>query len=220
MPEISPEIGFFTIVSSIFFILNAAGQLPLFLALLSKFDQKKQIRIITREFLIGLFILLLFTFFGDEILAVLGISRPIIAIAGGILLLLLSLTMIFPKSVDTPVEKLPQEPMIVPLAIPLIAGPGAMTMVMLYSHETGNNFLVAGAVFCAWLVSFAIVLAGSFIKKILGEKGLTAIERLGGMIICLLGVQMFTSGSLLLIDEYFGLRASPKMIQESNTPRN
>lgn len=208
MQNVSPEIGFFTILTSVFFVINATGQVPLFLALLSKFDEKRQFRIITREFLIALLILLLFTFFGDEILTILGISRPIIAIAGGVLLLLISLGMIFPKPGDAVVEQLPQEPMIIPLAMPLIAGPGTITTVMLYSHETGNALLVAGAAFCAWLPSLLIILAGSMIKKILGEKGLLAVERLGGMLICLIGIQMFTSGTLLLIDEYFGIRSN------------
>lgn len=199
----APEIGFFTILTSLFFVLNATGQIPLFLALLSKFDQKRQFRIITREFTIALGILLLFTFFGDDILVILGISRPIIAVAGGVLLFLISLSMIFPKSNEAEAKHLTQEPMIIPLAMPLIAGPGAITTVMMYSHETGNGLLVAGAALCAWAPSLLIILAGSLIKKILGEKGLLAVERLGGMLICLIGMQMFTSGTLLLVNEYF-----------------
>lgn len=202
----TPDIGFFTIAASIFFILNATGQIPLFLALLSKFDQKRQFWIIAREFFIALLILFLFTFCGDEILNLLGISRPIIAIGGGILLFLISLGMIFPKKNDQPAAQLAQEPMIIPLAIPLIAGPGAITTVMMYAHETANAPLVALALLAAWLPSLLIVLAGSLIKKILGEKGLLAVERLGGMLICLIGIQMFTSGAFLLVSEYFSIQ--------------
>jgi multiple antibiotic resistance protein len=201
----TPEIGFFTILTSLFFVLNETGQIPLFLALLSKFDQKRQYRIIIREFSIALVILLLFTFCGDEILTILGISRPIIGIAGGILLLIISLGMIFPKSNGSTTEQLTQEPLIIPLAMPLITGPGAITTVMLYAHETGSSLLVASAAFAAWLPSLLIVLAGSLIKKILGEKGLLAVERLGGMLLCLIGVQMLMSGSLLLINNYFSI---------------
>ena len=141
MPAISPEIGFFTIFTSLFFVFNATGQIPLFLALLAKFDQKQQTRIIIREFLIALAILLLFTFAGDEILSILGISRPIIAIAGGILLLIISLGMIFPKNGDTQTQQLTQEPLIIPLAMPIITGPGVITTVMMYSHETGLSLI-------------------------------------------------------------------------------
>src|SRR5476649_2399130 len=93
--------SFSTIAFTIFFVLNATGQIPLFLALLARFSHKKQLKIIVREMLIALVILLLFTFFGDWILKVLGISRPIIAVAGGVLLFIISLTMIFPKPETT-----------------------------------------------------------------------------------------------------------------------
>lgn len=204
--NIPEDASFFTIAAAIFFVLNATGQIPLFLAMLSRFDQKRQMKIITREMIIALLILLLFTFFGDGVLRILGISRPIIGIAGGVLLFLISLTMIFPKSVSDGAEKaLTQEPMIIPLAIPVITGPGAITAVMLYAHETGSALLVGTAAFAAWVPSLIILLLGSYIKQILGEKGLVAVERLGGMLVCLIGVQMLTNGTLQLIKEYFSI---------------
>lgn len=204
--NIAPDAGFFTIAAAIFFVLNATGQIPLFLAMLARFDQKRQLKIITRELIAALVILLLFTFFGDMILRILGITRPIIAIAGGVLLFLISLSMIFPKAVADAGEKaVAHEPMIIPLAIPVITGPGAITTVMLYAHETGSALLVAGAAIAAWIPSLIILLLGSYIKQILGEKGLVAVERLGGMLVCLIGVQMLTNGILLLVKEYFSI---------------
>src|SRR5271154_6597876 len=108
--DIAPDTSFFKFVTTLFLVLNATGQIPLFLALLAPFDHKRQMRIILRELTIALTILLLFTFCGDLILEVIGISRPIIGIAGGILLFLISLGMIFPKAVKDPMEKLSQEP--------------------------------------------------------------------------------------------------------------
>ncbi len=204
--NVAPDAGFFTIAAAIFFVLNATGQIPLFLAMLARFDQKRQLKIITRELVVALAILLLFTFFGDAVLRILGISRPIIAIAGGVLLFLISLTMIFPKTVaEDPTKAVTHEPMIIPLAIPVITGPGAITTVMLYAHETGSAALVAGAAFAAWVPSLIILLLGSYIKQILGEKGLVAVERLGGMLVCLIGIQMFTSGTLNLVKDYFSI---------------
>ncbi|MBI3508998.1 MAG: MarC family protein [Chlamydiia bacterium] len=202
--KISPETSFLSMASSIFFVLNATGQIPLFLGLLARFDQKRQLRIIVRELTIALGILLLFTFAGDTILQLLGITQPIIAIAGGALLFLISLGMIFSKSGDGE-KALHREPLIIPLAMPVIAGPGAITTVMVFAHETANPFLVSGAVFSAWVLSLIILLAGSLIKQILGEKGLVAVERLGGMIVCLIGVQMLTSGILALVSQYYNL---------------
>jgi len=200
--NIGPETSFFTISVAIFLVLNATGQIPLFLALLARFDHMRQIKIICRELSIALVILLLFTFCGDKLLNILGISRPIIGMAGGILLFLISLTMVFPHKKSSE-ETLTQEPVIIPLAIPIITGPGAIATVMLYAHETGNPWLVGAAAFAAWVPSLIIILLGSYIKKLLGEKGLTAIERLGGMLVCLIGVQMFASGTLLIVKEFF-----------------
>jgi multiple antibiotic resistance protein len=194
--------SFTTIAFTIFFVLNATGQIPLFLAMLGRFDHKRQLKIITRELCVALLILLLFTFFGDWILKVLGISRAVIAAAGGILLFLISLTMIFPKP-SNGTEALTQEPMIIPLAIPVITGPGAITMVMTYAHETGRPAMVAAAAFCAWVPSLIILLLGSYIKGILGERGLIAVERLGGMLVCLIGLNMFTTGMLHIVKEFF-----------------
>ncbi|PIS02682.1 MAG: hypothetical protein COT85_01230 [Chlamydiae bacterium CG10_big_fil_rev_8_21_14_0_10_42_34] len=205
--NIAPDAGFLTIAAAIFFVINATGQIPLFLAMLARFDQKRQLMIIFRELTVALVILLLFTFFGDDILMVLGITRPIIAIAGGVLLFLISLMMIFPAPTDGEDKALKSEPMIIPLAIPVITGPGAITTVMLYAHETGSAFLVAGATFAAWVPSLLILLLGSYIKQLLGEKGLVAVERLGGMLVCLIGVQMLTNGILLLVKEYFQIAA-------------
>ncbi len=190
--------------AAIFFVINATGQIPLFLALLAPFPEVRQRQIIVRELLIALVVLLLFTFFGDIILELLGITRPIIGIAGGILLFLISLGMIFPAPQNVE-HRMIHEPLIIPLAIPVIAGPGAITAVMLYAHETGHPLSVSGAVFMAWLPSIALLLAGSLIKRLLGERGLVAIERLGGMLVCLIGIQMLSSSLILLIQEQFRL---------------
>lgn len=204
METVSQSV-FLNMAASVFFVLNATGQIPLFLALLGKFDQKRQIKIITRELLIALAILLSFTFFGDWILKILGISRPIISIAGGVLLFIISLSMIFPKQSETQTA-LNQEPMIIPLAIPVIAGPGAISAVMLYAHETSAPLMVSLAVLVAWVPSLIILLLGSYIKKILGERGLVAVERLGGMLVCLIGVSMLTRGVLDMVNDFFNIQ--------------
>jgi len=193
--------SFSTIAFTIFFILNATGQIPLFLALLGRFTHKRQLQIITREMIIALVILLLFIFFGDWILKVLGISRPVISVAGGVLLFIISLTMIFPKPDNT--EQLKTEPMVIPLAIPVITGPGAITTVMTYTQVTGEPMTVAFAAFAAWLPSLIILLLGSYIKKLLGEMGMIAVERVGGMLIALIGTNMIITGVLTLIRDFF-----------------
>jgi multiple antibiotic resistance protein len=194
---------FYSRVLSLFLVLNAIGNIPLFIGLLKKYDPRRQRQIITRELLIALFILIIFSLFGESILRILGISQPIIGIAGGTLLFLISLGMIFPKAL--PKDLPPREPMIVPFAIPIIAGPGAITSVMIFSEQVQNNWLMIAIIICAWLPSTLILLAASNIKYLIGEKGVTAVERLGGMLICLFAVQMFTSAVFTLINLKYGI---------------
>jgi len=183
--------------TSLFFVLNSLGNVPFFVGILSGYSIKRQRRIIVREMLIALFILLIFNFFGEEILSVLGINRCVMGIAGGTLLFLISLTMIFPKAKTL---KVPQrEPFIFPLALPAVAGPGAITAVMIYSQQVASPLMMVLPIFGAWFCTALVLLASSNIKLFLGQKGLTACERLGGMIISLIAVQMFTQGILELV---------------------
>jgi multiple antibiotic resistance protein len=183
--------------TSLFFVLNSLGNVPFFVGILSEYPLKRQRKIIAREMVIALFILLLFNFFGEEILGVLGIDRCVMGIAGGTLLFLISLTMIFPKPKTL---KVPQrEPFIFPLALPAVAGPGAITAVMIYSQQVTNPLWMVVPIFIAWLCTALVLLASSNIKLFLGQKGLTACERLGGMIISLIAVQMLTQGVVELI---------------------
>ena len=114
----------FAMTLSLFFVLNSLGNVPLFVGLLGRFTVKKQRRIICRELVIALGILLLFNFFGDNLLKMLGISQPCLGVAGGTLLFIIALGMIFPRTSDS-VEVKETEPMIVPLATPIVAGPGS-----------------------------------------------------------------------------------------------
>ncbi len=186
-----------SVATSLFFVLNSLGNVPFFVGILAEYPVKRQRRIIAREMLIALFILLLFNFFGDQILSVLGIDRCVMGIAGGTLLFLISLTMIFPKPKTL---KVPQrEPFIFPLALPAVAGPGAITAVMIYSQQVGSSLWMVVPIFVAWACSALVLLASSNIKLFLGQKGLVACERLGGMVISLIAVQMFTSGIVELM---------------------
>jgi multiple antibiotic resistance protein len=192
------------VVFSLFLVLNSVGGIPMFVSLLSKYDVKKQRRIISRELLIGLVILLLFNFFGDNILEMMGISQPIIGIAGGTLLFIIALGLIFPRQNDKKQElSTRQEPYIVPLAVPLVAGPGSIATVMVYAEQLQNPWLMTAIILMAWIPSYLILMASSNIKYFLGTKGLIACQRLGGMLICLIAVKMFTSGIMVLLQQAF-----------------
>lgn len=186
-------MGISSIVFGLFVIINVLGNIPLYIALLARFEPAHQRKILLREMLIAFGILLGFCFFGNHLLTLLGISAPIISIAGGTLLFLIALMMIFPKHEEN--SRPPtHEPYVFPLATPIIAGPGSITAVMVYSHQLENNWLMTLAIFLAWAPSLAIVLLSSHFKKLLGDKGLIACERVGGMLITLMAVQMIIQG--------------------------
>ncbi|MBS3904848.1 MAG: MarC family protein [Simkania sp.] len=193
--------SFSAIAISLFLVLNSIGCIPFFIGLLSNSTPKRQRQIVLREMLIALSILLVFTFFGNEILSLLGISEAIIGIGGGLLLFIIALGMIFPKTEEPHAPK--QEPMIIPLAVPLIAGPGTISAVMVYAEHSQRPILVAAALICAWIVSLAVLLLSSNIKYCLGEKALTAFAKFGGMLLTLISVQMFTQGLISLIKQNF-----------------
>jgi len=195
--------GFWETAIYIFFVFNSLGMIPAFISLLARFDHKKQVKIIIRELLIALVVLLAFTFFGNVILNSLAISTSTIGIAGGILLVIIALNLIFPKVEHPSKADVPgKEPFIIPLAIPGLAGPGSITALMVFSTQT-SPVVASGAFILAWIPSLIVILCASFIKKILGEKGIIAVEKLGGMILCFIGIETFMNGVVTIIKLHF-----------------
>ncbi|MBI5274483.1 MAG: MarC family protein [Chlamydiales bacterium] len=186
-------MNFWTAVISLFLVLNAIGCIPLFVGLLVKFNAKKQRAIIIREMLLALLILILFGLFGEKILNVLNINKSIIEIAGGFLLVLVAVRMLFPLEKQE-IDSLDHEPILVPLAVPTIAGPGAITTTIIIHHALGNAGLVMSVIFIAWFFSLIILLAASTIKYVLSDRGMIGLERFGGMIIILIAMNMLVNG--------------------------
>lgn len=188
-----------TLSFSLFILMDPIGNVPFFISLLKDYSPEKQRKIIAREMCVALATIILFSFVGDGILKVLNVKTYTTMIAGGIILFLISIKMIFPVKKDPevdPIEK--KEPFIVPLAIPLVAGPAVLVAVMLYSRDHAV-YLTIPAIFLAWVVSVIILLASSYLKKVLGWRGLTACERLMGLILTLISVEMFLEGLSLYI---------------------
>lgn len=177
-------------------IMDPFGNIPLFLSILKGIPPKRQAIIMLRETFIAFIVLCLFLFFGKYIMSGLHLTEAALGIAGGIILFLIAIRMIFPSEngLLDPTE-LKHEPLIVPLAIPLISGPSAMAMVLLFAtkepHRLGEWFL---AILIASVVFGAIISAASFFTRILGNRGLQALERLMGMILTTMAVQMFLTG--------------------------
>lgn len=175
-------------------VMDPLGNVPFFLSVLNKVEKKRRQWIILRESFIAFIILALFLFFGQYVLDGMHISQPALTIAGGIILFLISIRMIFPHPDEDKTKDI-GEPFIVPLAVPLLAGPSTMTFVMLLSQQAPYEMATwTIALTTAWFISTVILVFADYLRKILGDRGLTAIERLMGMILTTMAVQMFLTG--------------------------
>lgn len=184
----------YTATITLLLVMDPLGNIPAFLASLQSVSAKRRQMVIIRESLIAFIILAFFLFFGQYVLDSMHISEPALAIAGGIILFLISIRMIFPHEESQKIKQ-QAEPFIVPLAVPLFAGPSTMTMVMLLASQSPNNIShLFIALFAAWLITTTILVFADFFRKILGERGLLAAERLMGMILTTMAVQMFLTG--------------------------
>jgi multiple antibiotic resistance protein len=175
--------------------MDPLGNVPLYVSLLKGVDPRRQRLVIFREMAIALFIIVLFSFLGNGLMDFLHIQHDTIQIAGGIILFLICLKMIFPAPHNAS-ETVPHEtePFIVPLAVPLVAGPSVLAAVMIYTRQEMNYWVMIGAILLAWAASLLILLASSYLKKILGWRGILALERLMGLVLTLIAIQMFLSG--------------------------
>ena len=179
----------------LFLVIDPIGNIPLFLGALKNVDPDKHKRIIIRELCIGFSILLIFLLFGRYILLLLQISETALSIAGGIILFMIAIKMIFSGSEKIFEGNSESEPFIVPLAVPLIAGPSAMAMVMLLvARDPSRSFVWLLSLVFAWIISSIILFFSSYVNKILGKRALIALERLMGMILTTIAVEMLITG--------------------------
>ena len=179
----------------LFLVMDPFGNIPFFISALKKVDSKKHNKIILRELFIALVVLIAFLFAGRHILSILQISEPSLTVAGGIILFIIALKMIFPTQMGMFSEEITEEPFVFPLAIPYIAGPSAIASVMIIMSREPNRWKEwSMALVAAWLVSGLIILSSGAFLRILGKRVLTAIERLMGMMLVTIAVQMLMNG--------------------------
>jgi multiple antibiotic resistance protein len=183
-----------TAAATLFFVMDPLGNIPVFNAVLSRFSPQRRAQITARELVIALVILLLFLFAGTAILEFLGLSQPSLSIAGGVLLFIIALKMIFPTSAgEVASEK--DEPFIVPLAMPMVAGPSTIAILLLLSStEPERIWEWCTALVIAWAATTLLLTASPFLLRVLGDRGLRALERLMGMLLVLLATQMLLNG--------------------------
>lgn len=179
----------------LFLILDPLGNIPVFLSLLKPLPPQRRRIVLARELLIALGVLFVFLFAGQYVLQVMHLRQESISIAGGIVLFLIGIKMIFPRPEGIFGDVPEGEPFIVPMAIPLVAGPSGMAAVMLMANSDPERTADWSlALFLAWAATAVILFAATWLYKLLGMRVLTAVERLMGMLLVALSVQMFLDG--------------------------
>lgn len=178
----------------LFLVIDPFGNIPFFVAALNQVPARRHTRVMVRELLIAYVVMVGFLFLGQQLLGVLGISDPALTVAGGVILFLIAIRMVFPP-VRGHQEELDGEPFIVPLAIPYVAGPSVLAAELLLMSREPERWAVWWlAITLAWLATAVIVLGGSKVVARLGPRGLVAIERLMGMVLVAIAIQMFLTG--------------------------
>ncbi|MDE1897468.1 MAG: YhgN family NAAT transporter [Xanthomonadaceae bacterium] len=179
----------------LFLIMDPLGNIPLFLSLLKNVAPQRRRLVLLRELLIALGVLFAFLLGGQFILRLLQLKQESVSIAGGIVLFLIGVRMIFPPREGLFGAVGEGEPFIVPMAIPSVAGPSTMAALLLLTNtQPGRLLQWSVALFLAWLATAALLLSATYLFRWLGESVLTALERLMGMLLVALSVQMFLGG--------------------------
>jgi len=180
----------------LFFVMDPLGNVPLFLTALRDVAPLRYRRVILRELGFALVIMVTFLFLGRYLLDVLHVSYAALTAGGGFILLLIAIRMIFPAGDHNLREDVQGEPFVVPLAIPYTAGPSVLaTELLLMSREPDRWPVWLAALLLAWLASAVILYSASGLRRVLGDRGLTAMERLMGMLLVIVAVEMLMGGA-------------------------
>jgi len=189
------DLSFTSAVVILFLVIDPLGNIPLFVSLLRNVAPERRAQVVAREWLIALVLLLGFVFVGEGILRLFGLTDPSLNIAGGVILFLIALGMIFRPGVGA-FGALPDgEPLVVPLAVPAIAGPGAMaTVIVLASRAPDRLAEWAAAVAAAMAASLVVLLFAERLARRVDKRALAAVERLFGLILTAFAVEMMLRG--------------------------
>ena len=184
---------FSALTLALFFVIDALGHIPTFLGILSPLPRRQYYKVVLRELFFALIIMFIFYFLGEWLLTALDISTVTVKLAGGIILFLIAIRLIF-SSENHITKWKEQPPFIVPLATPMIAGPSVLAVIMIFAKEEVSHSLVLISIAVAWGVSSILFLCAKPIYSLLKDSGLDACQRLMGLIVALVAIQMFING--------------------------
>ncbi|MBL1433070.1 MAG: YhgN family NAAT transporter [Gammaproteobacteria bacterium] len=179
----------------LFMIMDPLGNIPLYQVVLGKLPAERRRYVVIRELVFAYAILCMFLFAGETILGVLGLENSSLSIAGGVVLFLIAIRMVFPAQHGQLVDDNDNDPFIVPLAVPFVAGPSAIAALLLlgsrYPEQMWSWF---AALSMAWLAAAVILVGTEPLMRVLGKRGIRAIEKLMGMLLIMVSIQMLLDG--------------------------
>jgi MarC family membrane protein len=176
-------------------VLDPFGSLPIFISVMRGVDPARRTRVAVREVTIAFAVLLAFMFAGQGFLRLMHLSERSLEVAGGVILLIISIRMIFASGGEIYAGDGKREPLVFPLAVPLLAGPSAMATVLLLASRAPHRMPEwVGALTVAMVVSGAVLLAANRIRKLLGSSMVSAIEKLMGLVLTAIAVEMILAG--------------------------
>lgn len=187
-----------TISLILFLIMNPLGQLKTFAKCLEGIAPKRQQEIISRELFIALGVLLFFDIVGEYVFNLLQISDVTVYLSLGTVLFLAAIKILFPGPDGHAIARPDGEPYLVPIAIPMIAGPSLLATVMLYAQTEPDPFMTLAGIIIAWFAGAIVLLNHKRLFSILKSSGILALEKLMGMILLLIAVQRFLEGVIML----------------------
>jgi multiple antibiotic resistance protein len=183
-------------------IMDPIGNIPVFHALLGHYPRRRRLLIIARELLIAYVVLLVFLLAGDAVLSWLGLRQPALGVAGGVVLFIIALRMVFPDQESSAATSVTEEPFIVPLAVPMLAGPSAVSaLLLLVSRDPARIWTWLGALTLAWAFSALVLFTSGLLVEKIGPRVLRALVRLTGMLLIMMAVQMFLDAVTAYIAE-------------------
>lgn len=188
----NPEL--LSLVFLLLLLFDPIGNVVIFSSLLQPFPPKRRRIILIREGCIACLTLIIFVFSGDWVLKSLRLSSDALEITGGLMLFMIGVRMVFPTGGHSLVTSLDREPMIVPIAIPLIAGPASLAAVLLASRQENQIGPMIMAIIIASVINIMVLVFGERLSKLFGQTGMEAMARLLGLALTTMAVQMVLSG--------------------------
>ncbi len=186
--------SFLSIALTLFFVIDALGNIPTYLTLLESIQRKQRRWVVTRELAASLVFFFLFFLLGRWLTVLLQIDPNTVTISGGVVLFIVALRLIFvSQDVDSP-RWYPSVPFLVPIAVPLIASPSFFAVLMIFAENNSSDLMVIGAMLCAWLVSALIYIFAQPILKLFKPTGLLAVQRFMGLLLTVIAIQKILYG--------------------------